>query len=163
MTPDTLLGTITGAGDDVEATFERVYDTDAADLWAAVTEPDRLARWFAPVEGALHAGGRFTIHFDDDAVPDCRVTSCEAPNSFAWEWPHATHTSLVTVVVEPVAEGARLHLTHTRLAASSAAGYAAGWDVYLRRLVELLAGREVPNTWAEDWSSAHGGYATQLG
>jgi uncharacterized protein YndB with AHSA1/START domain len=55
MTPDTLLGTITRTGDDAEATFERVYDTDAADLWAAVTEPDRLARWLAPVDGDLRA------------------------------------------------------------------------------------------------------------
>ncbi|HEY7988549.1 MAG TPA: SRPBCC family protein [Lapillicoccus sp.] len=163
MTPDTLLGNISRTGDDAEATFERVYDTDTADLWTALTDPDRLARWFAPVDGDLRAGGRFTIHFDDNAVPDCRVTSCDAPNAYAWEWPHATHTSLVTVAVEPVAEGARLHLTHTRLAVTSAAGYAAGWDVYLRRLVELVAGREVPDTWAEDWSSAYEGYAVQLG
>jgi uncharacterized protein YndB with AHSA1/START domain len=163
MTPDTLLGTITRTGDDAEATFARDYDTDAADLWATETDPNRLARWFATVDGDLREGGRFTIHFDDDDVPDCRVTSCDAPKAYAWEWPHATHTSLVTVVVEPVLDGARLHLTHTRLASSSAAGYAAGWDVYLRRLGELVAGREVRDTWAEDWGSAHERYATQLG
>ena len=33
MTPDTLLGTITRSGDDAEVVFDRVYDTDAADLW----------------------------------------------------------------------------------------------------------------------------------
>lgn len=163
MTPDTLLGTVTRAGDHAEATFDRVYDTDAADLWAAVTDPERLVRWFAPVDGDLREGGRFTIHFDDNAVPGCRVTSCETPNAYAWEWPHATHTSLIAVAVEPVAGGARLRLTHTRLVASSAAGYAAGWDVYLRRLVEEIAGGEVRDTWAEDWSRAHEGYAAQLG
>jgi Activator of Hsp90 ATPase homolog 1-like protein len=72
------------------------------------------------------------------------------------------HTSLVAVAVEPVAEGTRLHLTHTRLA-SHAPDYAAGWEVYLRRLVELVAGREVPDTWAEDWINAREGYATQFG
>ena len=46
---------------------------------------------------------------------------------------------------------------------SSAAGYAAGWDVYLRRLDEFVAGREVRDTWSEDWSSANEGYAAQLG
>ena len=29
---------------------EDVYDTDIADLWSAITEPDRLARWIATVE-----------------------------------------------------------------------------------------------------------------
>lgn len=163
MTPDTLLGTVTRAGDHAEATFDRVYDTDAADLWAAVTDPERLVRWFAPVDGDLREGGRFTIHFDDNAVPGCRVTSCDTPNAYAWKWPHATHTSLIAVAVEPVAGGARLRLTHTRLVARSAAGYAAGWDVYLRRLVEEIAGGEVRDTWAEDWSRAHEGYAAQLG
>ena len=163
MTPQTLLGTITRTGDVAAATFVRVYDTDAADLWTAVTDPDRLARWFAPVEGDLREGSRFTIHFDDNDVRECRVTVCDEPRGYAWEWPHATHTSLVAVAVEPVAEGTRLHLTHTRLAAGHAPEYAAGWEVYLRRLVELVAGREVPDTWAEDWSNARDGYATQLG
>ncbi len=163
MTPDTLLGTIARTGGDVEVTFDRVYDTDAGDLWTSVTDPDRLARWFARVDGDLREGGRFTIHFDDDDVPDCRVSTCDAPRGYTWEWSHATHTSLVTVAVEPAADGARLRLTHTRLSAISGAGYAAGWDVYLRRLLEFVAGREVRDTWSEDWSTAHDGYAAQLG
>jgi len=36
-------------------------------------------------------------------------------------------------------------------------------DVYLRRLDELVAGREVQDRWSEDWGSAHEGYAAQLG
>ena len=36
---------------------EDVYDTDIADLWSAITEPDRLARWIATVEGDLRIGG----------------------------------------------------------------------------------------------------------
>ncbi len=79
MTPDTLLGTITRTGDDAEVVFDRVYDTDAADLWETLTDPERLARWFARVDGDLREGGRFTIHFDDDDVPECRITSCDAP------------------------------------------------------------------------------------
>ena len=96
-------------------------------------------------------------------MPECRITSCDAPRWYRWEGSHATHTSLVTVAVEPDSEGARLHLTHTRLSSSSAAGYAAGWDVYLRRLDELVAGCEVQDRWSEDWGSAHEGYAAQLG
>ena len=78
MTPDTLLGTITRTGDDAEVVVDRVYGTDAADLWETLTDPERLARWFARVDGDLREGGRFTIHFDDDDVPECRITSCDA-------------------------------------------------------------------------------------
>jgi uncharacterized protein YndB with AHSA1/START domain len=163
MTPDTVLGTITRAGDHAEVVFARDYDTDAADLWAAVTEPERLARWFAPVDGDLRDGGRFTIRFDDNDVPDCRVTSCDAPRAYSWEWPHAAYTSLVTVAVEPAGTGARLHLTHTRLAPSQAPDYAAGWEIYVSRLAELTAGEEVRDTWVQDWGRAREGYAAQLG
>ena len=162
MTADTLLGTVTRTEDTAEASFDRVYDTDAADLWRAVTDPERLARWFAPVEGDLRAGGSFTIRFDDNAVPGCRLTRCDAPRGFAWEWPHATHTSLVTVAVEPAGAQARLRITHTRLAPSAAAGYAAGWDVYVRRLDHEVAGREVAETWDADWGLAYEGYAARL-
>lgn len=163
MTAETLLGTVTRSGDTAQASFDRAYDTDAADLWRAVTEPDRLARWFAPVEGDLRAGGTFAIRFDDNVVPGCRLTSCDAPRGFAWEWPHATHTSLVTVAVEPAGSQARLRVTHTRLSSSSAAGYAAGWDVYVRRLDDELAGRTAPDTWDADWGRAYEGYAARLG
>jgi uncharacterized protein YndB with AHSA1/START domain len=162
MTADTLLGTLTRTGDTTEVTFDRVYATDAADLWTAVTDPERLARWFAPVDGDLEPGGRFTIRFDDGDVPGCQVTDCDAPRGYAWEWPHTTHTSWVTVAVEPAGEGARLLLTHARLSLTSAAGYAAGWDVYVRRLGEVVAGRQAPDTWAEDWSRAYEGYAARL-
>lgn len=37
--------------------FAQTYPTTPADLWAAVTRPDRLARWFAPVTGDLRDGG----------------------------------------------------------------------------------------------------------
>jgi uncharacterized protein YndB with AHSA1/START domain len=159
MTANTLLGTMTRTGDDAEATFDRRYDTDAADLWRAITEPERLARWFAPVEGDLVEGGTFTIRFDDNEVTGCRLTSCDAPHGFAWEWPHGTHTSLVAVAVEPAGEQARLLITHTRLSPSSAAGYAAGWDVYVRRLADEVAGRPAADTWDEDWGRAYEGYS----
>ncbi|NVM96531.1 SRPBCC domain-containing protein [Arthrobacter wenxiniae] len=36
---------------------EDVYDTTIADLWSALTEPERPARWTGDVSGDLRAGG----------------------------------------------------------------------------------------------------------
>jgi hypothetical protein len=41
-------------------TLERLYDTTADDLWDAVTNPERLPRWFLPVSGELKLGGRIS-------------------------------------------------------------------------------------------------------
>ena len=140
--PAGLWGTIGlgGSGDPV-VSFDRMYAAEPADLWDAVTNPDRLARWFAPVEGDLVEGGSFTLRFDDGDVPDCRIVRCEAPRSIAWEWRHEAGLSLVEVEILPEGARSRLRLTHTRLSSTDAAGYAAGWDVYLRRLDDTFAGR----------------------
>ena len=38
---------------------EDIYDTDIADLWSALTEPPRLARWMAEVHGEPKLGESF--------------------------------------------------------------------------------------------------------
>ena len=43
--------------------MEGRYDTDIDDLWSALTDPQRLARWIAEVEGDLHLGGVFRATF----------------------------------------------------------------------------------------------------
>src|SRR3546814_4343737 len=46
----------TGSRDGVPtkiAVATRTYPTDQADLWDAVTNPDRIPRWFLPVSGEL--------------------------------------------------------------------------------------------------------------
>ena len=34
-------------------------DTDIGDVWSALTDPSRLARWYGEVEGDLRLGGQF--------------------------------------------------------------------------------------------------------
>ncbi|WP_323100777.1 SRPBCC family protein [Intrasporangium sp. YIM S08009] len=141
----------------VAVVLDRRYATDAADLWQACTDPDRLARWFARVSGDLHEGGDFTIHFDDADTPRCRVVSCEAPSRLVWEWPVGEVTTVVTVEVAPAADGARLVLRHARLGEAQVAGYAAGWDTYVRRLDADLAGKVLPD-WDATWSALFARY-----
>ena len=163
-TPTELLGRIAADPADPTdgaartVTFDRLYRTSPADLWEACTDPDRLARWFAPVSGDLEEGGTFVIHFDDDDTPRCRVTACTAPTGFTWEWPQADAMSVVTVEVAPDPAGARLRLRHTGLGPAQAIGYAAGWDTYVRRLEAWLSGVAVPD-WDETWEALHALYA----
>jgi len=153
-----VLGRIEQAGHTVTAVFDRHYATTPADLWQACTDPERLARWFAPVSGDLGEGGAFTIHFDDADTPQCRVLSCEPPRRLAWEWPVGAAATLVTAEVSADGDGARLVLRHERLRASQAAGYAAGWDTYVRRLDADLADDPLPD-WDTTWSALHARYA----
>jgi uncharacterized protein YndB with AHSA1/START domain len=63
------------AGAARSATFRRTYDADIADVWDACTNPERLARWYQPVQGDLRVGGEFT----QGEMGGGRIVACEAP------------------------------------------------------------------------------------
>jgi uncharacterized protein YndB with AHSA1/START domain len=61
------------AGEARSAMFRRVYDADIADVWDACTNPERLARWYQPVQGDLRLGGTFT----QGEMGGGRIVACE--------------------------------------------------------------------------------------
>ena len=153
-----VLGRIERDGDVVAVVFDRHYATTPDDLWQACTDPERLARWFAPVTGDLRPGGRFTIHFDDADTPQCRIVTCEPTTRLVWEWPIRDVATVVTAYVTADGEGSRLVLRHERLTSTQVAGYAAGWDTYVRSLEAHVAGTPGPD-WDVTWSALHELYA----
>ncbi|MDX6197225.1 MAG: hypothetical protein QOJ79_376 [Actinomycetota bacterium] len=63
------------AGPARSATFRRTYDASIEDVWDACTNPERLARWYQPVQGDLRLGGEFT----QGEMGGGRIVACEAP------------------------------------------------------------------------------------
>ena len=55
--PDRVLGTLRSQDGRGIARMEDRFDTDIDDLWSALTDPDRLTRWYGQVEDALLASG----------------------------------------------------------------------------------------------------------
>ncbi|MDG0810493.1 SRPBCC family protein [Cohnella rhizosphaerae] len=122
-------------------TLERAYDTTLDDLWDAMTNPERLPRWFAPVGGELRLGGRYQIQNNAGGT----VTECEPPRFFALTWEFAGGLSWVEVRL--FAEGedrSRLKLSHIcpvddhwKKFGPGAVGV--GWDLSLAGLAFHLA------------------------
>ena len=82
------------------------------DLWDAVTNAERIPRWFAGVSGELQLGGRYQIEGNASGT----VTACEPLAHFALTWEFAGDVSWVEVRLTDTAGGnARLSLTHTAL------------------------------------------------
>ena len=57
----------------------RVYDTSVKDLWDAITNAERLPRWFAPVTGELMLGGKYQVQGNASGT----ITRCEPPRELA--------------------------------------------------------------------------------
>jgi uncharacterized protein YndB with AHSA1/START domain len=61
--------------ENVAVLLRRRYDAEVADVWSALTEPDRVRRWFYPLTGDLRAGGDFQL--EGNAGGD--ILACEPP------------------------------------------------------------------------------------
>jgi uncharacterized protein YndB with AHSA1/START domain len=117
-----------GSPDEViRVTLRRAYPTAPADLWDALTRPERLARWFSPVSGDLRPGGSFQV--ENNAGGE--ILTCEPPRLLRATFGDAS--SIVTVTLAPAGEDTELVLDHTvplAFAGSVAGALFAGpgWD-----------------------------------
>src|SRR5215469_17254086 len=75
-----ILGSLRSADGKGIVRMEDRYDTDIGDLWSALTEPGRLARWLGEFEGDLRLGGEFRARFFASGWEGTgRVEACEPP------------------------------------------------------------------------------------
>jgi uncharacterized protein YndB with AHSA1/START domain len=121
---------------------EDLYDTDVEDLWSAITEPERLARWVAEVEGDdLRVGGRVDTRFTSTWAGPVRIEVCEAPHRLVVTL-GADREDETVVEATLTAEGdrTRLVIEQRGLPITALAGHGAGWQVHVEDLASYLAG-----------------------
>jgi uncharacterized protein YndB with AHSA1/START domain len=104
---------------------------DAQEVWAALTEPERLSDWFGAtaVEVELRPGGRITFE-RGDARWRGLVEEVEPPWRFAFRWlvredQPARDRTRVEFLLEPVKGGTRLTVHETPLWPESEARHGA--------------------------------------
>ena len=90
------------------AVARRTYATDQADLWDALTDAERIPRWFLPVSGDLEVGGRYQLEGNAGGV----VERCDRPESFAITWEYGSMVSWLEVTLTSEADGTTLELAH---------------------------------------------------
>jgi len=150
--PQSPLTALVPVGDTLHAVAERTYRAPRADVWAAWTEPDRLARWLGTPSGDLAPGGAYRLVLGDgeDELVTGTVLACEPPARLVATWvlPDGS-SSEVEVTFDEHADGTLLRLEHRGLPANQTRGYAAGWHVYADDLGALLAGERPAGTWEE--------------
>ncbi len=76
-----ILGSLQSADGKAVVRMEERFDTDIDDLWSALTDPSRLARWYGEVEGDLRVGGEYRARlFASGWEGTGRVEACEPPH-----------------------------------------------------------------------------------
>lgn len=129
------------------------FATTPEDLWQAITDPARLARWIAVVEGDLRVGGvvhqRYTSGWEGDSV----IEVCDPPRELVIAGTDEEYglTTRLTARITPDGEGAILHVEDAGLPLDDVHFHAGGWQVHLEDLVLLLE-RDLDSTdWRGRW------------
>lgn len=157
MTEDNRANTrITGTLQSVDGKgvvhMEDRYDTDIDDLWSALTDPQRLARWIAEVDGDLRLGGEFRATFTSGWEGHGRVEVCEPPRRLLVTMAPGREDETV-IEAELVADGDQtsLVLEERGLPLEELAAHGAGWQAHVEDLAAHLAGRERTD-WRTRWT-----------
>ena len=144
------------------ALARRRYRADRADVWDAVTNAERLPRWFLPVEGDLRPGG----HYQFEGNAGGTIEACEAPERLAATWEFAGGVSWIEVDLREAEGGTVLELTHESPVdpefweqfGPGAVGV--GWDLGLYGLEQhLTTGEDLDAAEVEAWTLGPDGVA----
>lgn len=143
-------------------TARRTYRADQADVWDALTNTERLPRWFLPVTGDLRPGGTYQTEGNAGGT----VERCDAPDSFAVTWEFGGQVSWLEVRLSKAENGTVLELVHEapvdpemwRQYGPGAVGI--GWDGSLYTLgVHLETGATLDPDEFESWMTGPEGVA----
>lgn len=166
MTEETQANTrITGTLRSVDGKgvvrMEGRYDTDIDDLWSALTDAKRLARWIAEVEGDLRLGGPFRANFTSGWEGSGRVDVCEPPRHLLVTMTPGGEDETV-IEAKLVADGdqTRLVVEERGLPLKELAAQGAGWQTHVEDLAVHLSGQE-RSDWRTRWTELTPAYSEE--
>ena len=150
-----ILGSLRSADGNGVVRVEDRYDTDIDDLWSALTDPLRLARWMGEVEGDLRLGGEFRARFFASGWEGTgRVEACEPPQHLLvlTEQPGQSDEHVIEVTLAADGDQTILVWEERGMPLDHLADYGSGIQVHVEDLAAHLAGRErcdAEARWAE--------------
>lgn len=157
----TVVGSLRVVDGKAVVRMEDRFDTDAEDLWSALTDPQRLARWIAQVEGDLRVGGDFRARFTSGWEGPGRVDVCEPPRRLLVTLcPGQDDETVIEAEIFPDGEHSRLVLEERGLPLDEAAAHGAGWQAHIEDLAAHLAGHPAAD-WQTRWAELTPSYRDQ--
>jgi uncharacterized protein YndB with AHSA1/START domain len=140
-----ILGSLRSANGRGVVRMEHRIGTDIDEVWSALTDPSRLARWYGEVEGDLRVGGEYRARvFASGWAGGGRVEACEPPRRLLLTSKEADDPwEGVTEVTLAGQGGQTIVVWEERgMPATYLAGYGAGIQIHVEDLAAYLAGRE---------------------
>jgi len=142
---DTMdLGTYTRRADGkLDIRFERTYPRPVGTVWAALTEPERLADWMGKSSVEPRVGGKFLTIQDSAAPMTGEVRVWEPPKVLEFSWSNKdAPDSVVRYELTPDGKtGTRMVFTQKGVLPGRSALMMPGWQWLFDRLANVLEGK----------------------
>jgi uncharacterized protein YndB with AHSA1/START domain len=140
-----IIGSLRSADGKGVVRMQDRFDTDIDDVWSALTDPLRLARWIGEVEGDLRLGGEYRARFFSSGWEGTgRVEACEPPRRLLLA--HGLgqqHENVIEVTLAADGDQTILVVEERGMPLDLLAAYGAGVQVHVEHLAAHLAGREL--------------------
>lgn len=138
------LGTLRAADGKGIVRLEDRFGTDVNDLWSALTDPARLARWLGEVDGDLRQGGEFRArYFASGWEGTCVVEVCEPPRRLLLRTrSEGEPDGTIEATLTPDGDHTILVIEDRGVPLQQIAAYGAGDQIHLEDLAAYLAGTE---------------------
>jgi uncharacterized protein YndB with AHSA1/START domain len=147
-----IFGSLRSEGDHGIIRVEDRYDTGIDDLWSALTEPARLARWVAEVHGDLQLDGTFHARFTSGWDGPGHVSICEPPQRLVLTMgPEQGDQTVIEALLTPEGDRTYLVIEERGLPTDELAAHGAGWQAHLEDLASYLEGRDTGD-WHTRWT-----------
>ncbi len=151
-------GFVTEAGDGrYNIRYVRRWRLPIERVWAAITEPERLADWLAVSTIDLRVGGGVELRWPTShAVARYTIRELDPPRRMVWASvdPDNPESELRWSLYQEHPDiGVRLVFTQTLLPAKDLLSIATGWDVHLHELPEAAL-RDAPRPWSAERETA---------
>ncbi|WP_405801412.1 SRPBCC domain-containing protein [Streptomyces sp. NBC_01506] len=135
----TPTGRLLRTPEGVDLVLTRAFALPVEEVWAAVTEPARTARWFGPWEGDGAPGGTARVRMvfeEQEPWIELRVEACEAPYRLvvstadeAGAWNLELKLAGTSAGAVDVPGGTEIQLIQHRESAAGLGEIGAGWEV----------------------------------
>ncbi len=139
-----ILGSLRSADGKGIVRMEDRFDTDIDDLWSALTDPRRLARWYGEVEGDLRLGGEYRARlFASGWEGTGRVEACEPPQRLlvSTKEPGRAEQGVIEVTLAADGDQTILVWEERGMPLDLIDAYGAGIQVHVEDLAAHIAGR----------------------
>jgi uncharacterized protein YndB with AHSA1/START domain len=157
-----ILGSLESAEGKGIVRMEDRFDAGIDDVWSALTDPSRLARWYGEVEGDLRLGGEYRARLFASGSEGTgrRVEACEPPQRLLVRIKDADEPDENVIEVTLTADGDQTTMVWEErgMPVDLLSAYGAGVQLHVEDLADHLAGRERRDDVKARWDDLHPAY-----